>query len=292
MEPVISAADALAQTIGRIDAHIEAERADPTVDPRCLSSLVHHGKPTERAIVLFHGFTNCPRQFRELGAVFFAAGFNVYIPRLPRHGLRDKMTSALAGLTAAELTACAHESAVLAAGLGARVTVLGLSVGATVVAWLAQTHALDRAIAVAPFFSVVRVPTFVEPFIAGALAHAPDLELWWDPRVKEHAEPDHAYPRFSTHALAECLQLGETVRDAARESAPLTPHATLVLNTKDPAIDNAAARDVWALWRDRGAVTAEFEFTDLDTRHDIIEPVTYPQAATLVYPVLLRLAAA
>ncbi len=284
--------DAFATAVAAIEATIAAESSDPEIDPRCVSVLLSHGRPMERAIVLFHGFTNCPRQFAALADQFFARGFNVYVPLLPRHGRRDKLTLALAGLSIDELTACARDAAGAVAGLAPRICVLGLSLGATLVAWLAQTQALDRAIAIAPFFSVVHVPSSLEPLVAGALAAAPNAELWWDPRVREHAPPDHAYPRFSTHALAHCLGLGQIVRESADTAAPRTATTTLVLNAKDPAIDNGAARDVLARWRAHGADADEFVFDNLDVRHDIIEPTTYADAPTLVYPVLLRLAAA
>ena len=278
--------------VAAIEAVAAADRDDPAIDPRCVPYVLHHGQMTDRAIVLFHGFTNCPRQFAALAQLFFERGFNVYVPRLPRHGQSDKLTADLAHLTADELQACAVRAVQLAAPLGTSISVLGLSAGATMAAWLAQTQAVDRAVAIAPFFSVVRIPTLLEPILTGALELAPNLELWWDPRVKEHAEPDHAYPRFSTHALAQCLQLGESVRDLAKTDAPRAARGILVLNDKDPAIDNAAARDVWELWRTHGAATETYTFENLDVRHDIIEPQTYPAAAELVYPVLLRLVSA
>jgi esterase/lipase len=280
-----------ASALAEFDAVASAERNDPAIDPRCAAFLLHHGAATDRAIVLFHGFTNCPRQMTSLAQLFSRAGFNVYVPRLPRHGLLDKLTPDLANLTADELSACGGQAVQLCSGLGTRVVALGLSAGATIAAWVAQTQAVDRVIAIAPFFSVVRIPALLEPALAGALEHLPNLQLWWDPRVKEHAEPAHAYPRFATHALAACLQLGAGVRDLAQEAPPQAALSILVLNDKDPAVDNGAARDVWALWRQHGGTTDAYTFENLDARHDIIEPVTFPDAARLVYPVLLRLAA-
>lgn len=275
--------------VASIEALIAAEHADAAIDPRCVSTLLTHGAPTERAVVLFHGFTNCPRQFAQLADLLFAQGFNVYIPRLPRHGLLDKYTTALEALTVDELTAAASAAINVARQLGAGVNALGISVGATLVAWVAQTQRIDRAVAIAPFFSVARVPSVIEPALRAVLGRAPNLELWWDPRAKGSVGPPHGYPRFATHALARCLQLGEIVHDLARSAAPLAAFCRLVLNAKDPAIDNGAARAVWKLWRDRGAAADEYIFENLDTRHDIVEPQTYSRAAELVYPVLGRL---
>jgi esterase/lipase len=278
-----------AAAVAAIEEIAARERADPSIDPRCLSFVLHHGGQTDRAVVMFHGFTNCPRQFAPLANLFFAQGYNVYVPRLPRHGLLDKLTSEPAGLTIEELIACATQSAQLGGQLARDLSVLGLSAGATMVAWLAQTRAVHHALAISPFFSVAHIPALLEPALAGGLMLAPNLEMWWDPRVKEHAEPSHAYPRFATHALARCLQLGERVRRLAQDTAPLAAHSTLVLNAKDPAIDIAAARGVWTLWRKHGAATGEYVFENLDVRHDIIEPTTYPDAPRLVYPVILQL---
>ena len=83
--------------VAAIEALAAADGADAAIDPRCVPYVLHHGAATERAIVLFHGFTNCPRQFSALAQQFFERGFNVYVPRLPRHGLRDKLTTELAG---------------------------------------------------------------------------------------------------------------------------------------------------------------------------------------------------
>ncbi|HEU4333668.1 MAG TPA: hypothetical protein VFT32_04175, partial [Candidatus Eisenbacteria bacterium] len=64
---------------------------DSTVNGDCLPRLLTHGGKTERAVVLLHGFTNCPKQFDSLAAILYARGFNVYLPRMPRHGLADRM---------------------------------------------------------------------------------------------------------------------------------------------------------------------------------------------------------
>ncbi len=276
-------------TLAQIEAHIASETIDTAIDPRCVSAVMHHGHATTRSIILLHGFTNCPRQFTQLADAFFARGFNVYTPRLPRHGLRDKLTTELAGLTVDELTDCAERATAFARGLGTSVSVVGLSLGGTLAAWLAQTQPIERAVIVAPFFSVVRVPTLLEPLVEDGLALAPNLEVWWDPRVREAALPDHAYPRFATHALAACLALGQRVRAAARDAAPAADRTILVTNAKDPAIDNGAARDVLELWTAHGAATGQYVFETLDVRHDIIEPTTFPAAASVVYPVLIDL---
>ena len=46
----------------------------PEINPVCRSILLTHGLRTERAVVFFHGYTNCPQQFRELGHIFYDLG--------------------------------------------------------------------------------------------------------------------------------------------------------------------------------------------------------------------------
>src|SRR5256885_13724450 len=102
----------------------------PKVNPVCRTRLYTHGRQVERSLVLLHGFTNCPRQFDELGRRFFERGWNVLIPRYPRHGYSDRLTTAIAELRAEHLMAVADRSLLAASGLGERVVVTGLSLGA------------------------------------------------------------------------------------------------------------------------------------------------------------------
>src|SRR3990172_3566646 len=73
------------------------------INPLCRDIVQKHVPPTGRVIVFFHGYTNCPKQFEELGNQFYRAGFSVYIPRLPRHGYLDRLTSDTENLTPEEL---------------------------------------------------------------------------------------------------------------------------------------------------------------------------------------------
>lgn len=278
---------AFADALAAVEATIERDRNDPAVDPRCLPRIAHRGKQTERAIALFHGFTNCPVQFAELGDRFFERGYTVYIPRLPHHGLADKMTTALETLTVADLESAAVVATDLVAGFGQRVAALGISVGGTMAAWIGATQPIDTAVAVAPFFGVKLLPVPLEGAFSTTLGALPNADLWWDPERKEKLPPSHGYPRFPTHALAQCLKMGEQIAAGAHDARPRGRRSILVLNEHDPAVSNDAAHEAWAAWRKRGADVEEIVIRDLDTRHDIIEPTTYPQARTLVYPVLV-----
>ena len=278
-----------AETKAEIDRLVVVQRGDSAINPQCYTGALLHGHATEHAIVLWHGFTNCPCQFTELGQLFFNRGFNVYIPLIPRHGLRDRMTDALEGLTVAELKMSAASATRIASGLATNVHTSGLSLGGVLAAWMGQVAAIGTAMPVSPFFALPWFSRNVNDVLVNITESAPNLWLWWDPRLKENCKPDHAYPRFSTRSLATVMLFGRSVFTLAAKVPPLAQCCVLVTNSKDPVVNNNVSRDLWSTWEGRAEMVQRFEFTDLDARHDIIEPVTCDYAPKLVYPVLVDL---
>lgn len=266
---------------------IGADAADPTIEREAIPLLFTHEKRVERAVILFHGFTNCPKQFEELGHAFFRRGCNVFIPRLPYHGYKDRLTRALGALTTADLQQCALDTFWIARGLGSRVTALGLSLGGAMSMWLAQNTPIDLAVPVAPFL-VPQPLTRRSGMVFATTLHAlPDMYWWWDPRVKDQSLPLYAYPGYPTHALAELIFFGNLIDSQAAVIPPLGQRCVLVTNVHDNAVDPAINERVLANWRQHNPGYSEYRFTDLlPPRHDIIDPTTYPQGRTLVYPTL------
>jgi carboxylesterase len=88
------------------------------------------------ALVL-HGFTGCPQSMRGLAEAFASAGFTVELPRLPGHGtdIADMITTSWSDWSRA-----AEEAYDDLASRCDRVVVAGLSMGATLTAWLAARH--------------------------------------------------------------------------------------------------------------------------------------------------------
>jgi pimeloyl-ACP methyl ester carboxylesterase len=108
------------EAAARVVAIRQEEQDSGVVNPVCESILMSHGEITETVIVMFHGFTSCPEQFRELGQQLFDLGYNVYIPLLPHHGHADRDREALLNTSAEELAVFATESLDIAYGLGER----------------------------------------------------------------------------------------------------------------------------------------------------------------------------
>ncbi len=116
--------------------------------PSCVTQLLTHGAKAQRAVVLVHGYTNCPQQFIPLGRQFFERGDNVLVARMPHAGRADRMSAEHGGLTAAEMAAYADEVVDIAVGLGEHVIMAGLSGGGTITAWAAQRRPAARSIVV------------------------------------------------------------------------------------------------------------------------------------------------
>ena len=239
--------------------------------------------------MLLHGLSNCPQQFDAFARVLHARGENVYVPRLPFHGHLDRLTPAIGAITAMDIQHAATEAARFGRALGARANVLGLSLGATMALWLAQMGAVDNAVGVAPFLMVPFAPRRPGMLLMRVLQVLPNRFLWWDPRRKAALPPEYAYPGFWTHCLAQCVFAGASIFAAAARSAPGAQRCTLVVNAHDPAVNNAAARELVARWRHRGAAYGLTAWDDLGRVHDIIDPTTYPAASARVYPRLLTL---
>ena len=267
---------------------LEAERTDRRVDPRCYSQLLDRGGRTERAIAFYHGFTNCPRQFIAIGQRFFDAGFNVYIPRLPGHGMADKMTTALRDVTRDDLTAAASAAAQIAAGLGARVHVAGISLGGVLAAWVGEQTPIAGATAIAPFMGIKGVLGPLNSVVAIALDLLPDFFMWWDPRVGANnpATPPYAYARYTSRIIAAQLSIGGELSRRAKRQAPKARASALFANLHDPAVNNSVAALLYHRWQERGANVLQ-EWFDGPPIHDIIDNFTGRLPVDSIYPAIL-----
>jgi carboxylesterase len=263
----------------------------PNVNPVCHTRLYSHGMRTERALVLLHGFTSCPQQFDLIGRMFHAQGWNVLVPRYPRHGYKDRLNTSIAELRAEHLIALANRSADAAHGLGVRVTVAGMSLGGSLAGYLAQNHEhVERAVLIAPMFGLRWIPGLLQHRL-GSVAYAmPNFFIWWDRSLKDRLPPDYGYPRFSTHAYASLFHIAHDISGAAQTSAPKAREIAVLTNAGEPGLENRFTYRLVEAWRAHGAEVSMHEFPmTYRLPHDLIDPSHPAQNTELVYPVVARL---
>lgn len=251
-----------------------------------------HGHRTERATVLFHGLSATPRQFIEIARTLHERGHNVFVPRLPRHGYGDRLSEALAAMKAEQLKACVRDTIETARGLGRSVCAAGFSLGGLLAAYAGQSEPIDRVVAVAPFLGVFLIPGAIRLPLARWVLNRPNRFYWWDPIARERQQPEHGYPRYSTHAVAESLTLAQDLLDRAKVEAPKAQRLVIAINSHDPAVNNRAVERLARRWRVQRPDAVEiYRFGDLPYAHDIIEPLRYPRVSRRVTPVVVELIA-
>jgi alpha-beta hydrolase superfamily lysophospholipase len=264
------------------------QRDDATIHARGGSILLAHGRRTPRVVLLLHGLTASPMQCGELARSLHANGDTVLVPRLPGHGARNRLTTQLRELRGEHLLEAAREALEIARGLGVSVTVAGFSLGGLLAMWIAQHETVEHVVAIAPFLGVSFVPRQATATLTAALRALPNVFLWWDPVRRERLMPDHGYPRYPTHAIAEALGIAAALGLRARTTPPATRHITIVTNASETGVNNGAARDLAGLWSAHRAGSVELRsITGLPPSHDVIEPLRAGALARRAYRTLL-----
>jgi len=261
------------------------------MNPECAAQFMTHGQKTDKVIILVHGYTNCPAQFKELGQRFYDLGYNVLIAPLPHHGLADRMTDEQGQLKAEELAAYADQMVDIADGLGKEVTMVGLSAGGVTTAWAAQNRKdVNLAVIISPAFGFQAIPTAVTAPTMNIVSILPDTFVWWDETLKINSLPTYAYPRYSKHALAQIMRLGFAVQNKAKGQSPAATRVLVITNANDTSVNNTLTAEVVSDWTSQGANIKTFEFPiTLGLAHDLIDPTQPNQPIDIVYPKLIEL---
>ena len=279
------------ESVRRVNDLCKLDGEDVSPDGRTI--FLARGEKTSKTIVFYHGNTNSPRQFEALGKIFYAKGYNVLIPRVPHHGLKDRMTNDLARLTISEMIQLCDKSVDIARGLGQHVTVVGFSMGANMAGWVAQNRSdVDKAVIIAPFWGWKGLPTyFFKPFIT-FLSVMPNRFVWWDKKVKTALTgPTSSYYGFSTRGVGQIMGLGWTVMKQARKVAPKARAIVVITSGLDDAVDENNLDKVINDWRRHSHVKIiRYKFDKvLCAFHDMIDPQQPYQKTAVVYPKLIEL---
>lgn len=282
--------DSYDEAVARFEEIRAGEDVGNVYEP-CESVLLDRGERTRTSIVLFHGLTNCPVQFRELGEELHAGGANVLILRAPRHGLADSSgqqlgdVSEVGDLTAAELRDFADSAVDIGVGLGDDVKVMGLSMGGVLSLWTAVFRPdVDDVVAVAPAISIPRVPHFLTTAFVNMFGRLPNFSL------PSPAKLDHAYHGESTGALAAMFTLAQATGNELVKRPAAVDAVTVVLNPDDPQVDNGEVERLISGWTTANGAPVETDFFPaVGLPHDLVDPGAPTADPGLVYPILSRL---
>lgn len=278
-------ATSYADSVQRIQSVLAEE--DGQVCDICGTRFYTHGDRTKKVVVLVHGLTNSPRQFEELGQMLFKDGYNVLIPRMPFHGLKTHTVSELGNTTTEDLRLFSDEIADMAAGLGEEVTVVGLSGGGTVAAWIAQNRSdVDKAVLIAPLYGVATVPPFANKMLGNLFVRIPDI-TW-----ASSSEPprESVYLGWSTRGVAEYMVFSRAAKPVADGEPAQVGNIVLVTNGNDHTVNNGMSEAVAEKWETAGATITRYQFDEsLGLPHDYIDISAIGDKSQWIYPILIEL---
>ena len=271
-------------------ASFDTKEADLLRD-ECKSIVYSTGKKESRSIVIFHGYTNCPKQFAELGERLFKKGYNVIIPRTPGHGHSDRMTDALANVTFEDFSEYIHRSVAIGNTIGDDVTILGLSAGGTFALWAALFEPnADRFIAMAP----VAYPRGFDPILRNLViryaALMPNEFKWWNDEQKNTLDgPNYAYPRYSSRSMGIVLHMASEVESALHSGTHASKVVGFVINEHDPALLPDKLLEISNLFETSGAKMVRLLFKEKEKLpHDLIDEHNIKEHKEYVYSALLK----
>jgi esterase/lipase len=251
------------------------------------SIFLTQGHRAARAVVLFHGLTDSPLQLATLAHLLYDEGDNVYVPRLPRHGLLGGDVAVLAKLSSDELRHSADSAVTIANGLGDSVIVVGLSLGGTMAGWVAQNRRVWRSVLIAPALEAGRIPKMFDRPIIGLSDRLPNITRR-DP--VDTTRPDRE-PGYTTHVLAELLKFGRSVLADATRKAPGTQQISILVNANDRTVKESSSEELGGQWARHGANVWLYEIPDsLRLAHNIIDPVEGASRAPMVLKLIRDLA--
>jgi carboxylesterase len=266
---------------------------DETVNEDCRTQFLSHGNTTERAVLIYHGYTSCPKQFENMGKLLFDRGYNVLIPRIPHHGLKDRLTDDIDNLNAKELVLFVNETVDIAQGLGTNVDVVGLSGGGILAGWALQNRTdVSRALVIAPNLGYAAAPETLALPVARFSSTIPNYFLWKDEDKQEYIEaPDYTYPRLSLRSLGHFFYIGSALLAQSEDTPIAAERVVIVSNENDTVVHTEMMDTLIDNWEQSTVTEVEsYEFpAEHDLGHDIIDPSQPYANPDIVYPQLLQL---
>ncbi|MFZ4776302.1 MAG: alpha/beta hydrolase [Terrimicrobiaceae bacterium] len=257
------------------------------------SRVFTHSRKTERVFVLLHGLTNCPEQFVPLARILFDSGANVVLPRARYAGYADRLNDLQGLQSAQDLLDQAATGLDIAAGLGDRVSVVGLSGSSVAAAWMAENRTgIESVLLLSPFFSLYGHPVWMIDFLSAILSKLPNFYQWWDNKLQDKLPgPPYAYPRYGTRCMADTIQLSRNVRAHMYDHPLPAGRMDILITGTDIGANNSLSKKMEEDWNEKypGSVTI-FEFPEKDgVPHDMVDVHQPGQKTAITYPKILQL---
>lgn len=274
-----------ADSAARIQAVIDAEQGQ--VCDICGTRLYTHGDRTQKAVILVHGLTNSPRQFQEIGQQLYNDGYNVFIPRLPFHGLKTHTVSELGNTTTEDLRQFSDQTIDMATGLGDELTVVGLSAGGTVTGWVTQHRGeVKKTVLIAPLYGLHGIPQVGNTFIGNLFNRFPDIDF----SLSSEPPRESVYLGWSTRGIAEYQVFSRAARPTDAFPGSQVKDIVLVTNGNDHTINSNIAGAVVDEWEGAGATIMRYQFdASLGLPHDMVDVTSVGDKSQWINPILIGL---
>lgn len=273
------------EAVQRFETAVSAEEGI-LMSPKSASVLMTHGEKTDKVYVLVHGWTNSPFQWVDFGQMLYDQGYNVLILRIPHHGLSSRDVGELRHATPEVMRDYADDVVDIAVGLGDEVDVVGLSVGGSIAAWIAQNRSdVTRVMSIAPMYGIGRLPRFVDYFLLNFASRAPNF----NPTAPSEPQREHVYRGQSSKGVANAMLFGKALLAQAEAEKKAAGHVIVVTNDNDTTVTNRITDDLTAMWQATGSEPETYVFPKEDGYpHNIIDRTSNPEA-DVVYAKLLEL---
>lgn len=275
------------QAIMAAETHLSLQKGSETL-------LFLHADPTRPSkgtIIMYHGFTAGSWQFEILAKQASEAGYDVYVPRLPGHGLMDRRSTAgaiiedpsqlLTAKNWRDYQTFAERTYLDARGLGGPVHVMGLSVGGNIALEVAERHPeISRVVAYAPFLKppgfagrIIDVVRMLDKVTFGLAGRALSWVPWgWGKECEaETARGDRpGHSKFNLGCIYAATQLGsKLVKEAPAIKAPVQFFTT--------AVDDAADEGTIRKLHDRAGGDPRHGWYHYPTAEGVPHPMVHPR---------------
>lgn len=261
------------------------------LNPDCEPIVKTQEEKSEKVIVLFHGYTNCPAQYSILADELFEAGYNVYAPVSPYHGNINRLTDIHKHITTEVLITHVEDSLSIASGLGDEITTLGISGGAILTSISTQSKLVQESVVIAPSYIPIGVPGIFNKAVPNILGILPNINKFWSKpgALVPNSGPEYAYKQYTTKGLQAYNNLGLKLFNSDTDGNDRMIH--LILNHNDEGINNNYAQHVINSYGDKNNFDINIEYIpeEWELKHDTIDPQQTFAKPEKIYPYIIDL---